>query len=221
MKISCSAIVCYWVLVACFSCRPVSSGFDWKEGDILFQDGDCGDFCEAIRKVTDGYQGRDFSHNGLLVKKEGKWMVLEAVSEGVKLTPLETFLERDLNEEGKSNVVVGRLKHKYRSLIPDAIQVGKSLIGKPYDHKFDFFNDAYYCTELIHVAFMKANLGHPVFEVSPMTFKDPATGNTFSVWEAYFEDLGIPIPEGEPGLNPGGMSLDPALEIVYDFTKTE
>ncbi len=202
-------------------CDNSASKMDWKEGDILFQDGECGDFCNAIRKVTNGYEGRGFSHNGLLVKMGMDWMVLEAISSGVTLTPLDTFLLRNLTPDGEPKVVVGRLKEPHRPLIRNAVKVGKTLIGKPYDHAFDFFNDAYYCSELIHVAFMKANLGHPVFEVSPMTFKDPDTQELFPVWETYFEDLGIPVPEGEPGLNPGSMSLDPALEIIYEFSTVD
>jgi hypothetical protein len=210
-----------WMAIATIGCGGSTSNVNWKEGDILFQDGACGDFCDAIRKVTSGYEGMGFSHNGLLVKEGKDWMVLEAISSGVTLTPLDTFLLRSINDEGQPKVIVGRLKEPHRPLIPDAIMVGKSMIGKPYDHAFDFFNDAYYCSELIHVAFMKANLGHPVFEVSPMTFKDPDTQDLFPVWETYFDDLGVPVPEGEPGLNPGSMSLDPSLEIIYSFSSVD
>jgi hypothetical protein len=105
-------------------------------------------------------------------------------------------------------------------LIPGALAHGKTLIGKPYDHAFDLYNDTYYCSELIHLSFEKANAGNPVFETPPMTFIDPDTGDIFPIWATYFEKLGIPVPEGEPGLNPGGMTLDPAVEMVYDFTKS-
>lgn len=187
--------------------------FSWKEGDILFQDGDCGDFCDAIRKVTQGYQGMDFSHNGLLIKEGNDWMVLEAVSRGVVLTPLEDFLNRHLDQSGRPKVMVGRLKHKYRHLIPEAIRRGKKHLGKPYDVVFDFNNDAFYCSELIHFAFREANNGEDVFSPYPMTYKDPETGELFPIWEKYFENLGVEVPEGKPGLNPGGMSLEPIVEM--------
>lgn len=187
--------------------------FSWREGDILFQDGDCGDFCEAIRKVTQGYEGMDFSHNGLLIKEGNDWMVLEAVSRGVVLTPLDDFLNRHLDQSGRPKVMVGRLKHKYSYLIPEAIRAGKKHLGKPYDVVFDFNNDAFYCSELIHFAFREANNGEDVFSPHPMTYKDPDTGALFSIWEKYFENLGMEVPEGRPGLNPGGMSLEPILEM--------
>jgi hypothetical protein len=195
-----------------FSC--IQKEFQWEEGDILFQDGDCGDFCEAIRKVTEGYQGIDFSHNGLLMKENGEWFVLEAIGKGVSKTPLQEFLNRHLDENGKPKVMVGRLKSEYQHLIPTAISEAKKHLGKPYDSAFDFENEAYYCSELIHFAFKAANEGSDVFQPKPMTYKDPDTGELFPIWEAYFEKLGIPVPEGQPGLNPGGMSLEPVLEMM-------
>jgi hypothetical protein len=201
------------LLIFCFWEFSASAQIDLKEGDILFQDGDCGDFCQAIRKVTQGYEGRDFSHNGLLVKHQGQWMVLEATGKGVTLTPLEEFLQRHLDDAGLPNVMVGRLKPPYQTLIPDAIEEGMRHLGKPYDHSFDFTNDAYYCAELIHFAFRKANGGSDLFEPQPMTYIDPDTGETFGIWKDYFDALAIPVPEGKPGLNPGGMSRAEVLEM--------
>ncbi|MBW3468719.1 YiiX/YebB-like N1pC/P60 family cysteine hydrolase [Arthrospiribacter ruber] len=187
--------------------------FEWQEGDILFQDGNCGDFCEAIRKVTNGYEGENFTHNGLLMMENDQWYVLEAIGQGVSQTLLSEFLERYVDEKGSPKVMLGRLKDDYRYLIPDAILEAKTKIGKPYDHEFDFENDAYYCSELIHFAFKKANDGVDVFEPQPMTYVDPETGMLFSIWEEYFGTLGIEVPEGKPGLNPGGMSLSPILRM--------
>ena len=195
-------------------CSQKRDAFSWMEGDILFQDGDCGDFCEAIRKVTQGYQGMDFSHNGLLLKEGEDWLVLEAVSRGVVLTPLDEFLNRHLDANGKPKVMVGRIKENYRHLIPEAISQGRKHLGKPYDYHFDFGNDAFYCSELIHFAFREANDGLDFFTPQPMTYKDPETGELFPIWEKYFENLGVEVPEGEPGLNPGGMSLEEVLEMM-------
>jgi len=202
-------------LAAC----DMDSSFEWQEGDILFQDGDCGDFCDAIRKVTSGYDGRDFSHNGILIKDAEEWFVLEAISQGVSQTPLQDFLNRHLDQAGNPKIIVGRLKAPQRHLIPQALTYASSLIGKPYDAYFDLENDAYYCSELIHLSLQKANKGKPVFTLHPMTFKDPDTKESFGIWVSYFQALGAEIPENQPGLNPGGMSLDPAIDIIYDFNK--
>jgi hypothetical protein len=50
-----------------------------------------------------------------------------------------------------------------------------------------------------------------------MTFIDPDTHQTFPVWETYFADLGVPIPEGKPGINPGLMSRSNKLDIVHVY----
>ena len=50
-----------------------------------------------------------------------------------------------------------------------------------------------------------------------MTYKDPETNETFPIWESYFEDLKIRIPEDELGLNPGGMSKSNYVDIVHFY----
>ncbi|MCE7054747.1 hypothetical protein LZF95_08690 [Algoriphagus sp. AGSA1] len=207
-----------FTLISLSSCQSKVE-FSWQEGDILFQDGDCGDFCDAIRAVTSGYEGRDFSHNGFLLLENNNWYVLEAISKGVSKTPLDSFLNRHLDTEGKPKVMVGRLKPEYQHLIPSALQEAQKLLGKPYDSEFDLLNDSYYCSELIHLSLQQANNGVPVFETPPMTFKDPDSNEFFPIWVSYYDKLGKAIPEGMPGLNPGGMSQDAALEMVYDFQK--
>lgn len=212
MKFLNSHLFLLGAMILFFSCNEKE--FAWQEGDILFQDGDCGDFCEAIRKVTEGYQGIEFSHNGLLMEESGEWFVLEAIGKGVSKTPLQEFLNRYLDENGKPRIMVGRLKPEYQYLIPGAISEAQKHLGKPYDSAFDFDNEAYYCSELIHFAFKAANEGSDVFQPKPMTYKDPDTGELFPIWETYFLELGIPVPEGKPGLNPGGMSLEPVLQMM-------
>jgi hypothetical protein len=48
-----------------------------------------------------------------------------------------------------------------------------------------------------------------------MTFKDPDTGQFFPAWVEYYQKLKLEIPEGLPGCNPGGLSQDKRLEIIF------
>lgn len=187
-----------------------------QPGDLIFRDSDCGPLCDAIEKVTEGYQGANLSHVGMAARDtNGQMVVLEAVSKGVVATDLQKFLNKSEDANGKSKIMVGRLKAPYRNLIPAATKEAVALKGKPYDKGFAIDNDAYYCSELIYEVFRRANDGRPVFELNPMTFKDPQTGETLTAWQEYFSKLGIEIPEGEPGINPGGISRSPALDIIY------
>ncbi len=189
-----------------------------ESGDLLFQDSDCGPLCDAIEKVTTGYQGANFSHVGIAaVDDNGSPVVIEAVSSGVEVTPLRTFLGRSLDTKGRPKVVVGRLKKAYRHLIAPAIEEALALKGKPYDKVFAVDDKAYYCSELVYEIFRRANDNTPVFTLQPMTFREPGMGHTQQAWQEYFSDLGVSIPEGQPGINPGGISRSPALTIIHTY----
>jgi hypothetical protein len=189
-----------------------------EAGDLLFQDLDSGPLCDAIEKVTTGYEGASFSHVGIAAADDnGGIVVIEAVSSGVEVTPLPTFLGRSLDAKGRPKVVVGRLKKAHRHLIAPAIEEAFVLKGKPYDKVFAVDNDAYYCSELVYEIFRRANNDTAVFELQPMTFREPDSGQTQRVWQEYFSALGVPVPEGRPGINPGGISRSTALVIIYKY----
>ena len=103
-----------------------------KEGDLLFQDLDSSPLCDAIEKVTSGIYDLNFSHIGIVTIVNNEKYVLEAFVNGVDTVPINTFLDRSLNNNGNPKVVIGRLKKEYISLIPNAIASGMKLIGKQY-----------------------------------------------------------------------------------------
>lgn len=193
------------------------TGYQPKTGDLLFQDIDCGPLCDAIEKVTAGIDGAKFSHVGILVVADSGNYVLEAISAGVKFTPYSEFLARSTDSLERPKVIVGRLKDKYQSYIAQAISNMEKYLGKTYDTVFSIDNDAYYCSELIYTGFKEATGEPDFFKLNPMTFKAPGEDAFFPEWKEYFEDLGVKIPEDEPGLNPGGISKSNKIEIVHVF----
>lgn len=206
------------MVVLCISSSMFAqSSYIPRNGDLLFQDLDCGPYCESIEKVTEGLDGADFSHMGMLVMKMGQPYVYEAVSQGVVSTPLEDFLQRNTDSEGHPKVMVGRLKEPYQALIPEAIQQAEQLLGSAYDDIYVDGDDRYYCSELVYEVFKRANGGQPLFSLAPMTYIDPDTGETFPIWEDYFAQRDTEVPEGVPGINPGLMSRSAYLSVVYWF----
>ena len=188
-----------------------------QTGDLLFMDLDCGSFCQAIKKVTYGVNGTKPSHVGMVyINDKKKIYVIEADTKGVVKTPIDSFLKRSLDTKGHPKVFVGRLIKEYSYAIVPAVQRSRAFLGKPYDFAFDINNDCYYCSELLYKAFLDKK-GDSLFNLDPMTFDDPDTKTIFPIWEDYFKKLGIPVPEGKPGLNPGSISRSDKIKIVYRF----
>ncbi|MBD0824516.1 YiiX/YebB-like N1pC/P60 family cysteine hydrolase [Aestuariibaculum marinum] len=191
-----------------FVCLGYAQTFQLQNGDLIFQSIDCGPLCDAINQVTEGYQGNDFNHMGMVVIQGKKRYVLEASGTEVSLTPYDAFVSKS-----DMPMYVGRLKKRYRNLIPEAIAFGEKQLGKPYDVNYLYDNDKYYCSELIYDCFLNAN-GKPFFKLFPMTYKAPGSEVYFKVWEDYFKNLNMEVPEGQPGCNPGGMSLSKKIRII-------
>lgn len=199
----------YFLFLATAFHAAAQQDFSYQNGDIIFQAGKGSDFEKAIFSVASAVDDWDFSHVGVIFIENEDIFVLEAAPKpGVAKTPLKEFLEES------AAAVVTRLKPEYRYTISGALKRIMPLMGKPYDFTFHHDNDAYYCSELIQIAFIQ-NDGTPLFEATPLTFKDKNTGEISPFWIAYYEKYDEPIPEGEPGSSPAKLSKSEALEIVY------
>ena len=203
-------ILFYSILLS--SCLPKQK-FELQEGDLLFQDLDSSPLCDAIELVTPGYKDANFSHIGLVVLDNDTLKVLEAIPPKVGLTDMKSFFNRSYDTEGRSKIIAGRLKDEFQHTIKDAIIYAKSKIGIKYDEVFLMNNNSYYCSELIFEAFEKDS----IFKLKPMTFLHPETNDTLSVWRNYYSKLGVEIPQNEPGINPGIMSLSNKIEMIYFY----
>jgi len=196
----------------------IETGALLREGDLLFQDLDCGSLCEAIESVTFGIDSAHFSHVGIVSSvKNGKVAVLEAMGDKVREIDLDDFLNRYKDEVDRPKVVVGRLKNP--DIIENAMKNLQKYLGKSYDNVFNVDNDSYYCSELVYFAF-KDHLGKNIFALMPMTYKNQ-NGKYFKSWIDYFNKLNIAIPQGKPGINPGGISRSDKIDILYKFGNPE
>jgi hypothetical protein len=185
-----------------------------QEGDLLFQDLNCGELCDAIEAVTEGVNGKDFSHCAMVVKINDSIKVVEAIGDKVQVNTLKDFFARSGDTASIQNITVGRVLEKYQPVVTKAAMKVKEYIGQPYDDVFLMDNNSWYCSELLYDAFKEANDAQDFFELNPMTFKDPNTHTFFPAWVDYYKQLKQDIPEGKPGINPGLISRSNRIQIV-------
>lgn len=193
-------LVCYIFIVNFASAQP----YGLKHGMLLFQQLECGSFCEAIMRVTPAYNGKHYSHVGIVFETDTAMFVLEAISRGVVLTHIDSFI----NRTGKDKICVGIVPDEF---IPDKDSM-LIFLNKPYDSVFSINNDAYYCSELVYMLYKNKKKQH-FFNLYPMTFKQPDTKEFFPSWIDYFRSMQTPIPEGELGINPGIMMNEKNIVI--------
>ena len=199
---------------------PLNSiSFELKPGDLLFQDLNCGELCDAITNVTYGYNHFQISHVGMVVSISRGGRVVEAYGKNVHLVSLNKFLNRSLDKNGYPMVIVGRVVPKYKKLINKAIYNTLNWNGLPYNYGFVPNNNqaTFYCSQLIDAAFKSANNGKGIFLKHRMTFKKDS--HTLVAWKKYFKSINKKIPEGKLGTNPGMMSRSKNIVIVHKYSK--
>lgn len=121
-----------------------------QNGDIIFQTSTSGQ-SKAIQIAT----GSKYSHIGIIYKQGNAFFVYEAV-QPVKLTPLNEWIKRGVNE----HYVVKRIKNSETLLTPETLtkmkQIGEKFTGKDYDLYFEWSDSKIYCSELVWKIYKEA-----------------------------------------------------------------
>ena len=211
-------LVFSFALLSCNS-NQSNTNFEIKQGDLLFQNTGTGEIDNAIKEVTATSFSKNYSHVGMALQKDEKWFVVEAIpKEGICLTPIIKFLNRNKNKFNKSQTTVARLDSYYQPYISKAIEYALERLDTPYDDIFFFVVDSYYCSELVYKMFSSQNLPKDSipFLTHPMTFND-STGNPMPSWATYYETRKEAIPEGIEGTNPNLMASSPHITFVHDY----
>ena len=195
----------FLVIVGMVSCMTNKQKIELKTGDLLFR-GETGKaISEAIDRVTQTGAATHFSHVGLVKISGDSVFVLHASTTG---GTCKISLNEFLHPEGDSvQVVAYRLKEPWQEDIPSAIKRAEKMLGKPYNFSYILSDSTHYCSEFIYRAFEPDS----VFSLNPMTFKDPETGEFLETWVEYYKNLGMEIPEGQPGCNPNGLAASDKL----------
>jgi len=209
------------MLASCAFVGHDSSNQNLQKGDLLFcvEQSDGGGLGEAITSVTQGAQSLSISHVAIFVgsrSDEGavsseEWVIEAVPDKGVSLISLHDFLIHAGHDESMSPlVVVGRLRDT--TGVASSVERSFRYLGRPYDYLYEPSDSAIYCSELVQLSYLRYD-GSCVFPTIGMTFRD-ASGEIADYWKALYAQHGLPVPEGEPGTNPGAMSRDSSLILI-------
>jgi hypothetical protein len=178
---------------------------DVRDGDIVFQTSHSTQSA-AIQKATHS----PYSHMGLILFRDGKPYVLEAIGP-VKYTPLVEWIARGIG--GKC--VVKRLRDA-RAITPQAVEklreAAQALEGKPYDLAFGWSDDRIYCSELVWKVYNRA-LGIDIGQLQPLRTLDLSDP---SVRVKLNERYGEKLPLDEPVITPAAMFNASTLKTVLN-----
>lgn len=136
-----------------------------------------------------------------------KLYALEAIDEGVVLTPYDKFQERSTSKGG---MLIGRLRD--RSGVDQSVSNAMEHVGKPYDYLYMIDTQELYCSELVQHSYVNGK-GQRLFPLINMSFHN-TQGRILDYWREHYAKYGMAVPEGALGTNPAQIANDPAVEII-------
>jgi len=119
-----------------------------REGDILFQSMPRVKLVKAI----EGCSQSCYSHCGVIIKRNGRWRISEAMIFGVREVPLWFAVARGRG----ARFAVFRLKDGVQHHAPAFVKALEKCRGRPYDFSYRFDDNRLYCSELVYKAFRDA-----------------------------------------------------------------
>ena len=179
---------------------------DLLEGDLLFAYSNTAGRAISDATVHDT-TALPIYHVAILTQVNGTPYALEAIDEGVVLTPFNEFKQRTLSKGG---MMVGRLHD--RSGIDQSVSNAMEHLGKPYDSLYMIDTQEIYCSELVQLSYVNGR-GQRLFPLIHMSFHD-SDGHIIDVWREHYARHGMAVPEGALGTNPAQLAKDPAIEII-------
>ncbi len=200
MKVFIVVVLFFVLLFQEYSCAQ-----KYRDGDIVFHNSKSAQ-SEAIRLATHS----EYSHVGIIFKKENAFWVLEAV-QPVRWTRMESWINRGVG----ARFVVKRLRNSNHYLGPSNIEklrkAGTPFVGKSYDFYFGWSDKRIYCSELVWKIYKRA-LGIELGE--PQKLKDFDLSHP-GVKRKLLERYGKSIPLDELVVSPEAIFSCDKLETVF------
>lgn len=175
-----------------------------RAGDVIFQSLNTSQSL-ALRIAT----GSEYTHCGIILEKDGKLQVFEAV-QPVIWTPLDEWIARG----EKGHYVLMRLKDT-SPLTPEALAAmlndTHNYEGKPYDIFFQWSDEKIYCSELVWKLYQR-NTG---LELGPLRRIADYNLDHEEVLRIARQRYGTDIPLDEQVTAPSDIMACDLLEVVY------
>src|SRR2546427_508411 len=194
-----------WILALACACVAAANPRERpRPGDIVFQTSESPQ-SRAIQAATHS----PYSHMGLVLYRDGRPYVLEAVAQ-VRLTPLTEWVRK--GRDGR--YVVKRLKDSgYLSGQVNVERLQRAALsfrGRPYDPYFEWSDERIYCSELVWKAYRRG-LG--------LRIGEPVALSTFDlssdvVQQKLRERFGDRVPLQEPVISPAAIFNSALLKSV-------
>ena len=109
----------------------------------------------------------------------------------------------DYLKEEKREVFIFRYPQIDAEIIKERAE---RYLGCEYNHSFYPDNGKFYCSQYIAEIL-------PIFDIVPMKFGDDVK-EISDYWKKYYEKLGVPVPVGQPGTNPGQLAKSEKLHYI-------
>lgn len=170
-----------------------------EKGDVYFQSLPP----TPLSATIEGATRSPYSHCGILNKKDGEWVIHEAIGP-VRVTKLKDWIQQ--GEGGQFDVF--RLRDQYRSRIDDLLRATERYMGRPYDILYDFDDETIYCSELIFKSFKEVfdeDLG-VVVTLGDLDWKP---------YESFIRSIDPSLPLSRKMITPKHLSEAVQLEQVY------
>jgi hypothetical protein len=202
-------------LLGIVSCRAGAP--EVLPGDLIFQESTSPQ-AKAIKEVT---RSR-YSHCGIVVKRDGKLYVAEAIepvrvvaTEKHSLRSIEKWIDAGVNK----HAVIKRI---HGGLTQERLQeLEKSMLrfqGKPYDELFQWSDDKIYCSEFIYDSFNDQGLEEaqriPIGEVQAFSKLDLTGDLARDLIKKRYTDEGRQIDQNEKIITPVAVLNDLKLDTV-------
>ena len=160
-----------------------------QNGDLLFMS-DESDLSKAIIETTEKYSHVGIYFDGMLYHASRKC--------GVAKQKLVEYLAKE-----KREVFIYRYPEIDAGIVRERAE---RYLGFEYNHSFYPDNGKFYCSQYIAEIL-------PIFDIVPMKFGD-GEKEISDYWNKYYEELGVPVPVGQPGTNPGQLAKSGKLKFI-------